>query len=441
MTSRMNERVNVAVIGAGTVGGGVVALLTGNADVIERRLGAPLHLARVADKDPARLASLKLPEGVGRPDAFAVAADPEVDVVAELIGGTGVAREVILAAFAAGKHVVTANKALVASHGEELLEAARKAGVQFAFEAAVGGGIPILRALREAFTGDRIRSVHGIINGTANYILTHMREDGARFEAALKEAQRRGYAEADPTYDVEGIDAAHKLAILIALAFGGRVRLEDIYTEGITGVTPTDIRYAQAFGCKIKLLAIAKEVEGEIEARVHPTMVPEKELIARVEGVYNAVAVTGDFVGPTLFYGQGAGARATGSAVVGDLVDVARGIRSGSAGRVPPMGFQPEARGPLAIRPMARIRSLYYLHFKVVDQPGVLSDISGVFGRHGISIARVIQDGRARGQTVSLVIMTHRAEEAAVQAALAEIGQLSCMRAPATLIRVESDED
>lgn len=435
------DAVNVGLIGAGTVGGGVIAILTGNADIIERRLGGRLRLARVAERDEARLAALNLPPGVGSADAFAVAADPEVDVVVELVGGSGVAREVTLAAFAAGKHVVTANKALIAAHGEELLEAAQKAGVQYAFEAAVGGGIPILRALRESFTGDRIRHLYGIINGTANFILTRMREEGAPFADVLAEAQRLGYAEADPTFDVEGVDTAHKLAILIAMAFGGRVRLEDIYTEGITRVSPTDIEYARAFGCKIKLLAIAKETDGEIEARVHPTMVPESELIAQVDGVYNAIAVTGDFVGPTLFYGQGAGAEATGSAVVGDLVEVARGIHAGAAERVPPMAFQPAARGGLAIRPMARVRALYYLRFRVVDQPGVLSDIAGAFGRHGISIARVIQDGRAEGRVVSLVMMTHRAEEAAVQAALKEIEALDCVQAPTTLIRVESDED
>jgi homoserine dehydrogenase len=435
------DQVNVGVIGAGTVGGGVIAILTGNADVIRRRLGGPLNLARVAERDADRLAALELPDGLKSRDAFAVAADPEVDVVVELIGGSGVAREVTLAAFAAGKHVVTANKALIAAHGEELLEAAAKAGVQYGFEAAVGGGIPILRALREGFTGDRIQQVHGIINGTANFILTRMREEGAPFAAVLAEAQKLGYAEADPTFDVEGIDTAHKLAILIAMAFGGRVRLEDIYTEGITAVSPTDIEYARFFGCKIKLLAIAKEADGEIEARVHPTMVPETELIAQVDGVYNAVAVTGDFVGPTLFYGQGAGARATGSAVVGDLVEVARAIHADAAGRVPPMGFQQAGREPLPIRPMARVRSPYYLRMPVVDQPGVLADIAGILGNHGISIARVIQDGRGEGRAVSLVMMTHRAEEAAVQAALGEIQGTDCVQDTPVLIRVESDED
>jgi homoserine dehydrogenase len=369
-----------------------------------------------------------------------------VDVVVELIGGTTVAREVTLAAFAAGKHVVTANKALVAAHGEELLAAAHKAQVDYGFEAAVGGGIPILRALREGFTGDRIQSVQGIVNGTANFILTRMEEErGTSFEAVLAEAQRLGYAEADPTYDVEGIDSAHKLAILVGLAFGGQVRLEDVYVEGITGISPLDIDYAEDFGCRIKLLAIAKRADGEngpeFEARVHPTMVPESQLIAQVDGVFNAVAVTGDFVGPTLFYGRGAGAEATASAVVGDIVEVARAIRAGAAARVPPMGFQPAARAPLPIRPMARVESLYYLHFKVDDQPGVLSDIAGVLGRHGISIGRVIQDGRAEHEAVSLVMMTHRAVEQSVQDALAELEKLPSVHASTTLIRVESDAD
>jgi homoserine dehydrogenase len=438
----MQNPVNIGVVGAGTVGGGVVRLLTRNADVIEARLGFPLHLARLAERDPKRRAALKLPAGVGTVDALALVRDPRVDVVVELIGGTTLARELTLAAFAAGKHVVTANKALVAAHGEELLAAAHKAEVDYAFEAAVGGGIPILRSLREGFTGDRIQSVYGIINGTANFILTRMREErGTPFETVLSEAQRLGYAEADPTFDVEGIDSAHKLAILVALAFGGQVRLEDVYTEGITGISPRDIEYAEDFGCRIKLLAIAKRADGEIEARVHPTMVPESQLIAKVDGVFNAVAVTGDFVGQTLFYGRGAGAEATASAVVGDLVEVARAVRSGTAARVPPMGFQPAVRKPLPIRPMARVESLYYLHLKVVDQPGVLSDIAGVLGRHGISIGRVIQDGRAEHKAVSLVMMTHRAVEQNVQDALAEIGNLGCVRAPATLIRVESDDD
>jgi homoserine dehydrogenase len=438
----MQNPVNIGVVGAGTVGGGVVRLLTRNADVIEARLGFPLHLARLAERDPKRRAALKLPAGVGTVDALALVRDPRVDVVVELIGGTTLARELTLAAFAAGKHVVTANKALVAAHGEEPPAAAHKAEVDYAFEAAVGGGIPILRSLREGFTGDRIQSVYGIINGTANFILTRMREErGTPFETVLSEAQRLGYAEADPTFDVEGIDSAHKLAILVALAFGGQVRLEDVYTEGITGISPRDIEYAEDFGCRIKLLAIAKRADGEIEARVHPTMVPESQLIAKVDGVFNAVAVTGDFVGQTLFYGRGAGAEATASAVVGDLVEVARAVRSGTAARVPPMGFQPAVRKPLPIRPMARVESLYYLHLKVVDQPGVLSDIAGVLGRHGISIGRVIQDGRAEHKAVSLVMMTHRAVEQNVQDALAEIGNLGCVRAPATLIRVESDDD
>ncbi|MDH4229582.1 MAG: homoserine dehydrogenase [Nitrospirota bacterium] len=436
----MSSAVNIGIIGAGTVGGGTASILLENADVIRRRTGFPVHLARVAEKDAKRLASLKLPKGVGTSDAAALIADPGVDIVVELVGGTGVARDFTLAAFAAGKHVVTANKALIAAHGEELFAAAASAGVQYRFEAAVGGGIPILRSLREGFTGDRILSLFGIINGTANYILTEMTDNGSSFDEVLAEAQKLGYAEADPTYDVEGIDTAHKLAILISLSFGGQVDVDDIYTEGITRVSPVDLAYAEAFGCKVKLLAIAKEVEGEIEARVHPTMVPDNQLIAQVDGVFNAVAVTGDRVGETLFYGRGAGAQATGSAVVGDIVDLARRVHGGKATQVPPMGFQQGERRPLVIRPMARIESLYYLHLRVVDRPGVLADIAGVFGRHRISIARVIQDSQASGKTVSLVVMTHRAVEQSVQDALQEIEKLDCVADPATLIRVEAED-
>ncbi|MFQ5509465.1 MAG: homoserine dehydrogenase [Leptospirillia bacterium] len=437
----MSDAIRIGVIGAGTVGGGVVRILLENRDVIEKRLGFPLELARVAERDEDRLGSLELPEGVGVTDAALLIDDPSIDAVVELIGGDTVARDVTLAAFAAGKHVVTANKALVAAHGEELFAAADKAGVQYAFEAAVGGGIPILRAIRESFTGDRIQGILGIINGTANYILTCMGEQGADFADVLAEAQALGYAEADPTYDVEGNDTAHKLAILIGMAFGGKVKLEDIYTEGISRITPTDLDYARVFGCKVKLLAIAKEVDGQIEARVHPTMVPESHLIAQVDGVFNAVAVAGDFVGETLFYGQGAGAEATGSAVVGDLVAVARAIQSGNPGQVPPMAFQQSAREPLSIRPMSEVTCLYYLHLRVVDKPGVLADITGILGRHGISIGKVVQDGRAEGEAVSLVILTHRAREAAIQSALTEVQQLDSVSEPAMVLRVESEDE
>ncbi|MDH5526611.1 MAG: homoserine dehydrogenase [Nitrospirota bacterium] len=436
----MTKAVNIGIIGAGTVGGGTASILLENAGEITRRTGFPVTLARVAERDEARLKSLDLPEGVGTTDAAQLLADPKVDIVVELVGGTGIARDFTLQAFANGKHVVTANKALVAAHGEELFAAAARAGVQYRFEAAVGGGIPILRAVRESFTGDRIQGLFGIINGTANYILTEMAENGTDFADVLAEAQELGYAEADPTYDVEGNDTAHKLAILIGMAFGGQVSLDDIYTEGITGIRPVDLAYAEMFGCKLKLLAIAKDVDGEIEARVHPTMVPESHLLARVDGVFNAVAVIGDRVGETLFYGQGAGAEATGSAVVGDVVDLARQVAAGSTG-VPPMAFQQAERKPLTIRPMARIESIYYLHLRVVDRPGVLADIAGAFGRHGISIARVIQDSQSSGKTVSLVVMTHRAVEQSVQDALAEISKMDCVSEPTTLIRVEAEDD
>ncbi len=437
----MADVINVGVIGAGTVGGGVIDILTGNADVIERRLGFPLRLARVAERDAARLAALNLPDGVGVNDAGLVVNDPDVDLVVELIGGDTVAKQITLAAFKAGKHVVTANKALVAAHGEELFAAATEAGVHYAFEAAVGGGIPILRAVREGFTGDNILEILGIINGTGNYILTEMTDHGTDFADVLAEAQKLGYAEADPTYDVEGIDTAHKLAILIGMAFGGKVGLDDIYTEGITRITPLDLEYAEMFGCKVKLLAIAKQAEDGIEARVHPTMVPVSHLIAQVDGVFNAVAVTGDKVGPTMLYGQGAGDLATGSAVVGDLVDLARAVRFGTGGAVPPMAFQQDGRTPLTIKPMAQVSSLYYLRFEVVDRPGVLADLAAVFGRHNISIAKMIQDGQAHGENVSLVIMTHRAKEADVQAAVAEIEALDAISPGTTLIRVEAEDE
>ncbi len=436
----MAQAIHIGVIGAGTVGGGVVSILQGNCGLIEQRLGVPMQLRRVADSNPATLAALGLPEGVATHDGFAVVNDPDVHVVVELVGGDGIARELTLAAFAAGKHVVTANKALVATHGEELFSAANKAGVQYMFEAAVGGGIPILRAMRESFTGDRIESMLGIINGTANYILTRMTDNGEAFGPVLADAQALGYAEADPTYDIDGIDTAHKLALLVGMAFGGQVGLDDIHTEGIRGIEPVDLDYAKAFGCKVKLLAIAKaHQDGSIEARVHPTMVDQSRLIAQVDGVFNAVAVTGDRVGETLFYGQGAGAMATGSAVVGDLVAVARDIRTGSRDRVPPMAFQADQRSPLTIRPMAQIESLYYLRLTVVDEPGVLADISGLFGQHQISIARVIQEGQS-SESVALVIMTHRAREQNLRQALAEIEALNCVTAPTTVIRVESDD-
>ena len=434
------EEVRVGLFGLGTVGTGVVRLLERNREIISRRLGAALVLRRIVDTDLTRDRELTLPAGMLTDRAEAVLDDPDVGVVVELIGGTGAARDVVLRALDAGKHVVTANKALLALHGEELFARARERGLKIAFEASVGGGIPVLRALREGLAANRIRSIYGIVNGTANYILTQMTRGGRDFETVLAEARARGYAEADPTYDVEGIDSAHKAAIMASLAFGTPVPLEEVYTEGISGIRPLDIEYAAGFGYKIKLLAITKEDRGEVEVRVHPTMIPERTLLARVDGVLNAIYVHGDAVGPTLYYGRGAGALPTASAVVGDLIEVARDLLHGGAARVPPQGFQAEARRRLRIRPMEDVRSRYFLRFTTADRPGVLSHISGILADHGISIASVIQKGRRADGPVPIVMMTHEARERDVTAALERIDALDVVASATVRIRVEEGD-
>jgi homoserine dehydrogenase len=342
---------------------------------------------------------------------------------------------------AKGKHIVTANKALLAVHGEELFEAAARHRVDLAFEASVGGGIPVIRALTEGLAANTILSIYGIINGTSNYILSRMTRDGHGFQEVLAEAQRAGYAEADPTFDVAGIDSAHKLAIMVNLAYGTPVNFKEIYTEGITRITPLDIAYAKEFGYAVKLLGIAKFLDGEIEARVHPTMIPTTSPVAQVEGVYNAIQLVGDAVQDIVLYGQGAGSMPTGSAVVSDVIALARNLLLGASGRVPCASFQREQRRPLRIRPMEDIDSLYYLRFMVLDRPGVLSQISGVLGRQGISISSVLQKGRQEGQTVPVVIMTHAAKERQVQAALREIDRMAFISEPTTLIRVEGHDE
>ncbi len=437
----MRSRIGVGLIGFGTVGTGVVRILQQNAALIRRRVGVPVELVRVADLDLERDRGVTLPAGVLTADARAVLDDPRVDIVLELIGGYDPAKRLILEAMAAGKSVVTANKALLAVHGEELFEAAARYGVDLGFEASVGGGIPIIRALTEGLAANTILSIYGIINGTANYILTRMTQEGLGFQEVLAEAQRAGYAEADPTLDVAGVDSAHKLAILVSLAYGTPVNVKEVFTEGITGVTPLDIAYAKEFGYRIKLLGIAKFQDGDVEARVHPTMIPSTSPVAQVEGVYNAIQLVGDAVRDIVLYGQGAGSLPTGSAVVSDVIDLARNLLRDASGRVPAAAFQPGERRPLRIQPMEEIASLYYLRFMVVDRPGVLSQISGVLGRHGISISSVLQKGRKEGQTVPVVIMTHRARERAVQAALREIDQMACISEPTTLIRVEGHDE
>ncbi|TAJ24204.1 MAG: homoserine dehydrogenase [Nitrospirae bacterium] len=441
----MKSKIGVGVIGFGTVGTGVAKILLGNAAVIRRRVGVPVELVRVADLDITTDRGVRLPQGVLTTDARQVLEDPSIDIVLELIGGYDAAKRLILEAMARGKHVVTANKALLAVHGEEIFDAAARHGVDVGFEASVGGGIPVIRALTEGLAANTILSIYGIINGTSNYILSRMTREGHGFQEVLAEAQKAGYAEADPTFDVAGIDSAHKLAIMVNLAYGTPVNVKEIYTEGITKLTPLDIMYAKEFGYTIKLLGIAKflggERDGEVEARVHPTMIPAASPIAQVEGVYNAIQLVGDAVGDIVLYGQGAGAMPTGSAVVSDVMDLARNILKGASGRVPPASFQRDQRRPLRIRPMEEILSLYYLRFMVLDRPGVLSQIAGVLGQHGISISSVLQKGRKEGQTVPVVIMTHTAAERAVQASLREIDRAAFISEPTTLIRVEGQDE
>lgn len=437
----MKSEIGVGIIGFGTVGTGVARILLDNAALIRRRLGVPITLIGIADLDVTRDRGIRLPPGLLTTNAKDLLDDPRVDVIVELIGGYDVAKRVLLDAMAKKKQVVTANKALLAVHGEEIFEAAARYGVDIGFEASVGGGIPIVRALTEGLAADQIQSIYGIINGTSNYILSRMTSEGQRFEAVLEEAKRAGYAEADPTFDVAGTDSAHKLTIMVSLAYGTPVNFKEVYTEGITRLTPLDIAYAQEFGFTIKLLAIAKYSDGEIEARVHPTMVASSSQIAKVDGVYNAIQLVGNAVEDIVLYGRGAGSLPTGSAVVGDIIAIGRNLLKDATGRVPPASFGRDQRRPLRMRPMEEISSLYYLRFMVLDRPGVLSHIAGVLGKHGISISKVLQQGRKEGQTVPVVIMTHQAREREVRLALHEIDAMPFISEPTTLIRVEGKDD
>ena len=440
----MKNHIAVGLIGFGTVGSGVAKILATNAGDIRRRLGIPLELRKVADLNIISDRGVTLAPNILTTDARQIFDDPEIDVVIELIGGDDPAKRFLLEAMAKGKHVVTANKALLAVHGEELFQAALRAGVDIGFEASVCGGIPILRSLTEGLAANRLRSLYGIVNGTSNYILTSMTNAGQPFATVLAEAQKAGYAEADPSFDVAGIDAAHKLAILVNLAFGCPVNFKELYVEGITGITPMDIQYATEFGYTIKLLAIAKLQESkdgkEVEARVHPTMIANDSPLARVGGVYNAIQVTGDAVGDIMLYGRGAGSMPTASAVVSDVIDIARNIRKGATGRVPPTGFQADQRRPLPIRAIENITGLYYLRFMVLDRPGVLSQLSGVLGKHDISISSVLQRGRKDGHTVPVVVTTHMAVERNIRASLREIDALPAVSSPTTVIRIEGED-
>ncbi len=437
--------VGVGLLGFGTIGAGVVKLMQRNYEVMRERLGFPLRMVRIADLDTTRDRGVDLANIRFDADAAGLVEDPAIDIVVELIGGHDVARRFLLRAIASGKHVVTANKALLAVHGKEIFDAAARKGVDVAFEASVGGGIPILRALREGLAANRILSLHGIINGTTNYILTEMERTGAAFETVLKRAQDLGYAEADPTFDVDGVDAAHKLTLLASMAFGAEISFKEVPAEGVRAITPLDFESAAEFGYRIKLLGIAKsrrEADGteRIEARVHPTLIPDTSLLAKVDGAMNAIAVHGDAVGRTLFYGAGAGEMPTASAVVADLMEIAREIRRGRAGRVAPLSYLPESLRPKPLVPLGEIEARCYLRFTALDRPGVLARITGVLGENGIGIESVIQKGKGRaGESVPVVMLTDVAKEAAVRRSLALIDALPEVTAPTCLVRIEEE--
>lgn len=432
------KKIYIGLIGFGTVGTGVIRILQENAALLEKRLGLNMILKRIADLDLHSDRGIKVNRALLTRRAEDVIDDPEISIVMELIGGLEPARTFILKAIERGKHVVTANKALLAVHGAEIFRAAEERGVDIGFEGSVGGGIPIIRALKEGLVANRIPVIFGILNGTSNYILSEMTSRGLKFEDVLKQAQELGYAEADPTLDVEGMDTAHKLSILISLAYGVRVRMEDIYTEGITRITPMDIDHAKELGYHVKLLAIAKSDGGPIEARVHPTLLPAGHLLSTVQGPFNAVFLKGDAVGSTLFYGAGAGMMPTGSAVVSDLVDICRNIHLGVSRRVPLLSCRQEHLRDGEIKKMQDLNSTYYVRFSVVDRPGVLSRIAGILGEQGISIASVIQKGRRAEEGVSIFMLTHEAREENMQHALQQIDRLDFILNKTVLIRIEN---
>jgi homoserine dehydrogenase len=434
------KEIKVGLIGFGTVGSGVGRILQKNSRLIEKRMGARLILKRIADIDLKTDRGVKLPHGVLTRKAEDIIQDPEIDIVIELIGGIEPAKTFILKAIQNRKHIVTANKALLALHGDEIFKVAHRYGVDVNFEASVGGGIPLIRSIKEGLVANRIHSIFGILNGTSNYILSKMTDEGRNFKEVLKEAQEKGYAEADPTYDIEGIDAAHKLAILIRLAYGTPFQFEETFIGGISRITPLDIQFSREFGYRIKLLAIAKIDQGRIEARVHPTMIPESHLLSTIEGVFNAIYIKGDAVGPTLFYGQGAGQMPTGSAVVSDLVELGRNVLIQASGRrVPLLSFQESAIEKVPLKKMDDVIMPFYMRFSALDQPGVLSRISGVLGKNHISISAVIQKGRKIKGAVPIVMMTHEAKEKNVHRALKEIDRLGVILGETMFIRVENE--
>jgi len=434
--------IKVGLLGIGTVGGGTWAVLERNREEISRRAGRAIEISIIADKDLEKAERLAGGKARTTADAFEVVRDPEIDIVIELIGGVTIAKDLVLAALENGKHVVTANKALLAIHGNEIFAAAQKKGVMVAFEGAVAGGVPIIKALREGLTANRIEWIAGIINGTSNFILSEMREKGLAFDAVLKEAQKLGYAETDPSFDIEGVDAAHKLTIMAAIAFGVPMQFDKCYKEGISKLTQGDIRYAEQLGYRIKLLGITKRtrVENEegIELRVHPTLIPTRRLIANVEGVMNAVLVKGDAVGQTLYYGAGAGAEPTGSAVVADLVDVTRLHTADPDHRVPHLAFRSDRIADIRILPMEEVVTSYYLRMRVQDRPGVLADITRILADASISIGAMIQREPAEGEDqVDIIMLTHETREKNVNAAIKKIEELPVVTGRVTRIRLE----
>jgi len=430
--------INVGLLGIGTVGGGTFTVLERNQEEITRRAGRPIRIAVVADKDLERAQRVTGGRARLTDDAYAVIGDPDIDIIVELIGGCTVAKDLVLKALANGKHVVTANKALLAHHGNEIFAAAQAKGVIVAFEAAVAGGIPIIKALREGLTANRIEWIAGIINGTSNFILSEMRDKGLTFETVLKEAQRLGYAEADPTFDIKGIDAAHKLTILAAIAFGVPMQFDKAYIEGISKLTREDIRYAEALGYRIKLLGITRRAREGIELRVHPTLIPARRLIANVEGVMNAVLVKGDAVGATMYYGAGAGAEPTASAVVADLVDVTRLLTADPEHRVPHLAFQPDQLSDTPILPIGDVETAYYLRMRAYDRPGVLADITRILADLRISIDAMVQKEPGEGEEqVDIIMLTHLTVEKHVNAAIAMIEELPSVSGKVIRIRLE----
>jgi homoserine dehydrogenase len=434
------KQINVGLLGCGTVGTGVAKLLIDSRQLIRARLGTNLNLKGVADIDIETDRGIQFDEGVLTTDANALVNDQEIDIIIEMIGGEEIAKELILKAIESGKQVITANKALLASQGNVLFKAAAERGVDLAFEAAVGGCMPIIKSIRESLVANRIHSMTGILNGTCNYILTKITDEKRPFDDALSEAQAKGYAEADPALDVDGIDTAHKIAILTALAYGMEVNLADVYMEGISKITPLDVAFAEHFGYRIKLLAISKRKGDKIEARVHPTMIPFDNLLSNVNGTVNAIMVSADAVGDIMLYGRGAGMMPTASAVISDAVDIARNLLAGTTRRVPALSFQRDRLQDIQIMPMNEIVTHYYFRFEALDRPGVLSKISGILGSHDISIQSMQQKGRKTDGSVPVVMVSHLAKEADVQKAIAEIDNLDMVGEKTVLVRIEDEQ-